>query len=369
MTNLFNILLIIFAAAYTVEILFLRAGIRRASRVRKRSDNYEPTVSIIVAARNEEENIAACLQSLAYVDYPTEKIEIIAVNDYSTDGTTEVIRSIIAGRNHMRMLSTGKENGNLRGKTNAVASGIEATTGEIIMFTDADCRVNPDWVRQTVKYFSEETGILGGFTLLQSDDAFGGMQAIDWIVLFGTASATAGWNIPLTAIGNNLSVRRSAYDQTGGFKNIPFSVTEDYALVQAILTKTQYSIRFPLDTRTSVKSNPCTSWSQLYRQKQRWGVGGLDLVPRGFFIIALGWVFKLALLAGILFASPATLFAALFAKCVLDALFVSKPLKELGAISYLKYFLIFEVYYILYVVVLPIIALLNRRVVWKERSL
>jgi cellulose synthase/poly-beta-1,6-N-acetylglucosamine synthase-like glycosyltransferase len=170
-------------------------------------------------------------------------------------------------------------------------------------------------------------------------------------------------------IGNNLAVRRSAYDMTGGYRNIPFSVTEDYALVQAILKKSALEVRFPVDPRTVVTSKACPTWKQLYRQKQRWGVGGLDMIPRGKFIMLVGWACRVSLLVGF-FLSPLPLVLAAAGCLVLtDLQFLWKPLRRLGRTGYLKYFPAFEVYFFFYVLLIAIVAYFSRGVVWKERKL
>jgi cellulose synthase/poly-beta-1,6-N-acetylglucosamine synthase-like glycosyltransferase len=368
MNHFFDILLVVFGAAYLIEFIILRIGIRKASSV-PTAKGYEPTVSIIVAARNEENFIGSCLNSLLEVDYPVEKLEIIAVNDHSSDRTAEIIAGLSSRFPRIKLVSTNQEKGNLRGKTNAVAAGIAVSKGEILMFTDADCIVPKDWVCETVKYFTPETGIVGGYTLLDSHGPFEEMQTLDWVALFNTAAATAGWNIPLTAIGNNLSIRRTAYEQTGGFEKIPFSVTEDYAIVRAILAKTPFRISFPLNPRTMVKSNPCKTWNQLYRQKQRWGVGGLDVIPLGFFVMAITWALKSLLLLGVFFATLPVWIGVFLLKCAADCYYLWKPLRRLNALYYLRSILFFEIYFTLYVVIIPFIALFSKRVVWKERSL
>ncbi len=355
-------------ALYCLELLLFRRGLTSSTRI-PQDLGYEPTVTIIVAARNEEHRIPACLSSLRNIEYPPEKLEIIIVDDFSTDKTAEVVEHFIAGRNDIQLLKSPPEHGNLRGKTNAIAQGIRHSRGEIIMFTDADCSVHPRWVRGTVKYFSEDTGIVGGFTILGNGRLFHGIQAMDWLYLFSIASATAGLNIPLTAIGNNLSIRRSAYTKTGGYEVIPFSVTEDYSLVQTIIQKTNFRLRFPLEPDAVVTSGACDSLSQLVRQKQRWGVGALDMVTVGMVVIAVGWLVRALIVLGLILA-PATLSIPLFAAVALaDYLLFSKVFGRLPFRHLQKYFIAFECYLTCYGLIIPFLALGSRNVIWKERTL
>ena len=362
-----TLLLAIATIAYVLMMLFLSIGLNRADRA-KTVENYEPRVSVIVAARNEEEHIGRCIESLFSIEYPRDKLEIIIVNDSSTDRTADILEEYRRSKS-FRVLRTKPGEGNLRGKANALAQGIEASSGEILMFTDADCTVNPDWIRQTIQFFSQEVGVVGGFTLLRANRTFEGVQALDWVFLFSLSSATAGWNIPLTAIGNNLSLRRSAYDKTGGYREIPFSVTEDYSLVRAIRNKTGLEVRFPANAQSVVTSSACRDWKQLFHQKQRWGVGGLDMVYYGILIMAVGWIFRLLLLLGAFGASLPVLGLSIITAILVDGKFIGKALWHFKALRYLKYLFAFEIYFTFYVLAIPIIAIVSRKVMWKERTL
>jgi 1,2-diacylglycerol 3-beta-glucosyltransferase len=361
-------LLIFFSILYFLELLVFRRGLGISSQPPPEPTEL-PTVSIIIAARNEEHRILPCLQSLLKLDYPTEKLEVFIVDDCSTDRTPAIVREFIDQFGGMNLLNTPPESGNLRGKTNAIAHGIRNSSGDIIMFTDADCSVSPGWVRSTVKYFSGDVGIVGGFTILKSDRTYHGVQALDWLYLFGIASATSGLGTPITAIGNNLSIRRTAYVETGGYEVIPFSVTEDYSLVQTILQKTRYSIRFPLEADAVVTSEPCDSVAHLFRQKQRWGVGALDMVAVGMGVATLGWLTRAINVAALAVLPWTISLPALLLLFCADYLFLSRmftlpPFKLLR-----RYFLFFEVYFTIYGLIIPFLAVLSRNVVWKERSL
>jgi cellulose synthase/poly-beta-1,6-N-acetylglucosamine synthase-like glycosyltransferase len=364
---MFEPVLIIIAIAYIAEMIFLTVGLRRADAIES-DESYRPDVSIIVAARNEEEYIGDCVRSLLLLDYPPEKLEIIVVNDSSTDQTGTILDAFSA-HPLLKILSTSHAHGNLHGKTNAVATGINHARGEIVMLTDADCVVQPSWVKETVRYFGPATGIVGGFTLLKSRGIIDRVQCLDWFFLFGIASATAGWNIPLTVIGNNFAIRREAYLQTGGYENIPFSVTEDFALVQAILQRTDFTIRFPLDPLSLIQSHPCKNLKHLYRQKQRWGVGGLDMVFRGIVIMTISWLLRCLLILGFFLASHITVAVTFMVMIAVDLIFLWKPLKRFSMKRLLRSVLPFEFYLTLYVLAIPIIAIASKNVVWKERSL
>lgn len=162
----------------------------------------------------------------------------------------------------------------LPGKSNALAQAIEKAHGEVILITDADCIVPNTWVEFTAKRYSGDVGLIGGMTLQRSNNAFEGMQSLDWTYVLGVASSSAALGYPLGSIGNNLSFRKEAYEQVGGYKKIKFSVTEDYTLVQAILGTRNWDFLYPLDDKILVESRPCPTLKSLIQQKHRWEKGG-----------------------------------------------------------------------------------------------
>ena len=354
--------------AYVVQMLILRMGLTRSEKA-TRAERYEPTVSVIVAARNEEEHIGDCIASLLQLDYPPAKLEIIIVNDNSTDQTANRIKSFLGKSASLKMITVSPGTGTMRGKANALAQGIHRSSGKILLFTDADCTVPRQWVRETVQYFTDDVGVVGGFTLLEANRIFEGIQSLDWIFLFGLASSMAGLNRPLTAIGNNVSIRRAAYDAVGGYEVIPFSVTEDYALVHTIYQNTKYRVVFPINPGTVVISSACRTFHHLYHQKQRWGAGGLDMVFRGKAIMTIGWLAKLGMV-GMAFLLQGKFFLIDIAAIgFIELLYLWKPLSRFKKTALLKYFFAFEIYFTIYVLIIPFIAYFRKNVVWKERNL
>jgi len=358
---------------YIAVLVWLRFGMRRERcrprRLRLFSPGTEPLVSVVVAARNEEANLRQCLESILGNDYPKEKLEVVVVDDRSTDATPSIIADLTREHPNLRSLRIERDDGKLRGKTNALARGIPTARGEIIMLTDADCIVSRTWVRETAKYFTEDVGIVAGVTMLNDTSWFSGMQALDWMYLLSVAASTIGLRIPLTVIGNNLSFRKAAYEQVGGYEAVPFSVTEDQALFRAIITKTSWDHRFPIDGGCGVTSDACSTFGELRRQKHRWGIGGKDIQFRGPLIMSVGVLEHLLLVLSPLYA-PAVwpAFAALAVKCGGDAMFASRALREYGRVRLLRDLPLFELYFIIYTIVLPIAIIVDTKVVWKGRT-
>ncbi len=165
----------------------------------------EPFVSVVIPARNAEDTIENCLKSLSELDYPKDKVEIIIADGLSTDRTREIAESYgakvipnpgirtVAGRN----------------------IGFEAAQGELIALSDADCVMDKNWLKNSIKYFDDErVAGLGGPNLVpQSESAFGRAVSLlfDYAFSFGGGAPTRvyGKVIESRAHGSNAIYRAS----------------------------------------------------------------------------------------------------------------------------------------------------------------
>ena len=360
-------ILFLFLVAYSLQMIIY--GIA-AFRARYPVDlSFRPSVAIIIAARNEEKNIRQCLDSIARLSYPARLLEVVIVDDRSTDNTAQIVREYTARHAHIKLVTAVAGTGNLRGKTNAVAQGIRESKGDIIMFTDADCSVPARWVEETIKYYTNDSiGIVAGFTALRVRRWFDALQTLDWFLLFSVAAATIRLRYPVTAVGNNLSVRRAAYDLVGGYENIPFSVTEDYALFHAVTHSTTYQARFPIDAAALVESDPCAGVGELYQQKMRWFTGGKGMNVGSLLLLLVPYGANVALVISLLWNPSLAVLWAFLAKASVDLFLVLPSVIAFRQLPLLRYFLFFEAYYIAYVLVFPVLVLAGAETVWKERT-
>lgn len=363
--TLFEIIFAIAVSLYFVQLVIFTIG--AAKKFPRIKEEDLPNVTVVVAARNEEDNILDCLVSLDNLEYPEGKLEILIINDNSTDKTGELISNFIMGKEKFRVIVPQGTIANLKGKANALAHGLKTTKGEIIFTTDADCTVSPKWVKTLASYYTKDVAFVGGFTFQEDETAFKGMQSIDFMYLLTVAAGALNLGLPLAAIGNNMSYRKSVYDEVGGYENIPFSITEDFQLLKSIHSLKKYKCIYPVDEFGLVKSRACADFNSLFWQKKRWGVGGVNSKFIGYLIMAWGYISKAAILLTPLFFSYTALYLCLFKVCV-DFFFIQSLFSKLKLRLKLTTFFAFEVYYTIYVLILPFIVLPNRKVKWKGRT-
>jgi cellulose synthase/poly-beta-1,6-N-acetylglucosamine synthase-like glycosyltransferase len=359
----FIILICIF---YLFQLITYSIGVFRSYN--EKTYDFTPKVSVIIAARNEENNIGDCLMSLSKVNYPKDKLQVIIVNDHSEDSTQEIIDQYKNCFPDFISFIPEIRGWHLIGKTNAIAQGIEASNGEIIITSDADCTFKTTWIKDLVKYYDDRTGIVCGFTYVEHKNTFEGMQSLDWVYLLTVASGSFGLKIPLACVGNNMSFRRKAYDEVGGYKSLKFSITEDFALLQGVVKTKKWKCKYPFETGNLALSKACSTYDEIFRQKKRWGTGGKKAPFIGFILMTAGFLIS-GLSIAVPFLPTTLYYKALIigTKFGLDFLFLIFSMKEFKLFKLYRYFLIFEIYYTTYVVMLPFLVFINRKVIWKGR--
>jgi len=331
--------------------------------------NYEPRVSIVICAKDEEDSISDCIDSLLELDYPNGKLEIILVNDRSVDKTKEIMLRHAAGNSVLKYLEITESIGKLKGKANALAQALKTVTGEIIFTTDADIKVNKKWVREILNYYDENTGVVSGYSVIEPKNLVWGIQSVDWLYLLSVASGGDGIGIPISCVGNNMSYRKKAYNEVGGYENIKFSVTEDFMLLQNISKKTSYKTKFPVNNDTKNITLPCLTLKQLSGQKKRWAAGGLGAPNWGVLVGIFSWIAGAVLLSGWAYLCWQTYLAFLIIKLISDSLFLFPAIREFKMFKAYIYVIAFEIYFAIYVIITSLLLVTGRGVVWKDQKI
>jgi hypothetical protein len=193
-------------------------------------------VSAIVPARNEDEVIAACVESLV----PQKEIlEILVVNDQSTDKTEEILRGLTARHPQVRMLEITNLPAGWVGKNNAVWTGASEAKGDWLLFTDADAVHERDSAAKALDIAGQTGSVLVSFSPQQELGTWYEKSLIPYVYCrLGKRFSYAEVNDPqkpmAAANGQFLLIRRDVYQAVGGHASVAGEVLEDVALAKRV---------------------------------------------------------------------------------------------------------------------------------------
>ncbi|MBD2720559.1 glycosyltransferase [Hymenobacter armeniacus] len=237
-----------------------------------------PRVSVLIAARDEEAALPRCLASLRTLSYPAELLEILVGDDASTDRTAEVAAAAMRGfAGQFRVIPITENLGQARGKANVLAHLARHATTSFFFITDADIHLPGGWIEALLGHAATGVGTVTGITAVRGPRLFHRLQGIDWLLSLSLVQVVSEQGRPVTAMGNNMLVTRAAYEAVGGYEAVPFSVTEDYALFQAVVAR-GFGFRHVFSTEARADSLAMPNWAGLLRQRRRW-LRGVEALP------------------------------------------------------------------------------------------
>jgi glycosyltransferase involved in cell wall biosynthesis len=192
-----------------------------------------PRISLLFAARDEEEKLPAALATLMELDYP--QLEVIAVDDRSGDATGRMLDEFSSAHSRLRVVHVTELAPGWLGKPHALQKAYEASTGEWLLFTDADVRFKPDILRRAITFARQRN--LDHLTLLSDVEMVGFWETV-LVTFFGLAFHIA--NDPHRAsnpnsrfyvgVGAFQLLKRSAYEASGTHRRLAMEVVDDMKL-------------------------------------------------------------------------------------------------------------------------------------------
>ena len=255
------------------------------------SDSVIPEITILIAANNEARSIGACLQSIAAQDYPMERVEVLIVDDRSTDGTTETAREAALGLelSRVRFLRIDEPPGVLSARQAALDLGIREAQGEIVLIAAAAGRLPREWVRELSGHLSyRDGGIIGPVLFAGRNPFVSRFESLDALVRFNLASWGYRHGRTWGLYSGNLALRREAYLATGGFPAIGFTLNEDQALGEA-LVRCGFSLRYL--AAPAVQNLAASSMLDLLsRWRRRATFGASSLIALTGLLVLSNWL-------------------------------------------------------------------------------
>ena len=225
-------------------------------------------VSVLVCARNEEENLRRCLNSLIRSNYDLSQVEILVGDDHSTDRTPEIIAQFMHEYPSIRSIKIDDRKEGLIAKGNVLAQLVAHAQYEKILIIDADMKVADSWL-MTMSQLLEQHDMVSGFTMIDKDYHRPQMQFFDWATVLHSMKAMADLWQPISILGNNMGFTKRAYDQVGGFKALGPTDVEDLGLLRVFqkagLTSFQY-----LGKEGKAYTKAQQGWRAMLEQRCRW---------------------------------------------------------------------------------------------------
>jgi cellulose synthase/poly-beta-1,6-N-acetylglucosamine synthase-like glycosyltransferase len=225
--------------------------------------------TVVIAARNESDNIGSLLLALQGQQYPTELIEIIVVDDRSTDQTAEIVRKFP----QVRLIQVKNES-EAGGKKRSLELGIQQANNEWILTTDADCLPRPQWIATINAYLDQENPVcLVGPVSVSSihGSILQKFQRYDNLMFQGITGAVISAQQHTLGNGANLCYRKDCFEAVGGFNGInQLASGDDVLLIEKFMSTFPGQVQFLKCNSALVNTHAAETWQALWQQRIRW---------------------------------------------------------------------------------------------------
>lgn len=291
--------------------------------------------------KNESGNLPYLFQSIDQLNFKKDNLEIIFVDDNSSDDSYELIKSFIKEKSYCVLLKADQKK--YTGKKGVLQAGIEAAKNNFIVITDADCRPEPNWLNEIASALNYGydfvfgiAPILSGKTFVEKLSAFENLRNT-----YLTVSAV-GLNVPYSAAARSFAFRKKSFERIGGYANTTKTLSGDDDLLLSEAVKNKMLIGTITEPESFVYSNAPKTFNDYFKQKKRHLQTSFHYLPKQKMFLALWHLINLVSLLsiGLIFISP--ILALPFAvKLAFDFFIVLKHQKDLG-----HSFKLYEIFYL-----------------------
>lgn len=314
-------------------------------------------ISVVIACRNEEEELPQLLQTLADQNYPADLFEVIIVDDNSTDNTRTVAESSERPVNIIVLSNKG------RGKKEALKTGISVAKGELILTTDADCIMGRGWISTISAFFESYSPgmIICPVRLGSMPGFFGRFQELEFLSLQGITAGTAAAGIGTMCNGANLAFTKKAYLDNAANLRFDIATGDDVFLLHS-MKKQKSKISWLESQEAVIITDPCSDMKSFFKQRKRWA--SKSSAYRDTFSIILGIVtFVTILTQAVLFTGAffdlmlmKAFMIVFILKSIPDFIILLNTTRRYGRKELLKWFLPSQLIYPFYLLIVAGLA-------------
>lgn len=329
--------------------------------------------SIVIPARNEADNIKACIEAILRQNYPSSFFEIIVMDDFSEDDTAFIVKSMQAQHEQIKLFSLAdyfKQDEISAFKKKAIEKAVLNAKGDWIITTDADCLAPPDWLALMNQFilktnpvfvaapvmFIKERGILNSF------------QVLDFLALQGITAASVGAGKHSMSNGANLAFEKTAFFAVGGYQGVDdISSGDDMFLMHKMKKTLSDRIGYLYHPGAIVLTKACINWKDFLMQRIRWSSKARFYDDRSiFWVLMLVYFFNFSFLLLLVMGHFQTFFIALYFKYIFEVIFLDPVTQFYQLKGTLRFFPLFQPLHILYTIVAGLFGQV-KTYTWKGR--
>ena len=344
-------------------------------------ENYSPKtiVSIIIAARNEEENILPCLQSIIAQTYPTHLWEVIVVNDHSTDKTADLVTHF--SHQNVKLLHLAdfiKPEETNAYKKKAIEVGITMAIGDLIVTTDADCIVQSNWLMLLASYFEckDMKFIAAPVNFYREQNTLERFQSLDFMGMMGIAGGGIQRGFMRMCNGANLAYPKSIFQEVNGFQGITHLASgDDMLLMHKVAAKYPTRVGYLKNKAATTYTFAKPTFQSFLQQRIRWATKSSSYRERMVTIILASVLFfcmnivvSLILLPFVGWQIGFIFLSSLIVKAIMDYWFLGSMSHFFQRQDLMRAFLPSFFMHIAYIVFVGTVANLVKKYEWKGRQ-
>ncbi len=368
-----------FALLYLLlQVYYLRYWIKTPTALSISKPFMQEGVTVVIIAHNEEKSISACLEGILSQQYPSELMQVIVIDDHSTDRTVSLIKIIEDARVQLFQLKDYPAFIHPPAfKKSGITLGVEKASYDAIVVTDADCIHQPNWLHALLHGFIQSNAVFqtGPVILMPGTTMMQKMQEVELLTLMLITGAGITSGLHDLANGANMVFRKLAFQKVNGFEgNEHYASGDDLFLIEKMRNVFPDKISFIKSMDAVVYTKAKKTWAALMQQRLRWagknkGLKDHTIHRIWLFVGAYHVVLLLSLigsLANIL--SPWSFISLFVIKWFADFLMVSTAAAFFKRTAILKYFVALQFLYSYYILRLGLMIIVGKKGDW-TRSL
>ena len=301
---------------YFFFVVLIFSGLLFRNKLKTNIDNLDK-VSVVVAARNEGKNIHYLLDDLIEQSLINDDFEVIIANDRSEDNTKDILSDYSSKHSFIKVINITQKT-NMAPKKYALSKAIDISTGEIIITTDADCRVPKNWAENMAKLVQHTGRVVVGYSKIKKpNNIISQYQRLDFLGIMAANAGLLTHGIICSGSGQNLGFKKKDFFLVGGFEPVESNISGDDMYIVQSISKIKGAI-FNYDPNSFVFTNSKNTIGGYINQRIRWSSNSKHTIvssPVFFMFLFSAFITNFIILVSLLLKYEIALFLILIKFC------------------------------------------------------